>query len=627
MLALSMAASAKISIPVFLTDSMVVQQNDTLRIIGRSTSGPTKIVTSWSGDTVCVAPAADGSFAVDLPTPAAGGPYEITIGDRDSRRTLHHIYSGEVWLCSGQSNMEMPVGGWGKVMNYREEIAGADRPDVHLLQIAKRTAFVPADDALVNMGGWRTATPATVENFSAIAYFFARRLADELGVHVGVVDCDWGGTPAEAWTSLAGVKTIAGFENEVAMIEQSEGDERVMDRIYEQRLADWFESIKETPFDPAEDLYHSEWATMPVPCAWEESVLPGFDGIVWLQCKADIPVAWAGKNLSLRLGMIDDEDITYFNGCKIAAGSGYNTPRCYTVPGSLVKPGEAVISVRVSDFGGGGGILGEAAGLSLSEGDETLPLAGEWAYRIAADFAQADVRPASVHGSSFPTVLYNAMIHPLSILPFKGVLWYQGCANVGRDEQYSPLFLRMIGDWRELWQRPDMPFYFVQLAGYLKPQSVQPDSEWAALRQAQADALVLPHTAMVSAIDLGDPDDIHPKNKQEVGLRLCNLALRHSYGRDDIVADAPTVKRCKLKGSKAEIIFDGEVSAEGVPAGFIVKSPDGKWSRPEVKVTGKNRVSLSSPAKIVELKYNWADYPDGNLRGKTGLPVTPFVFK
>lgn len=619
----SLMAEARLTVPSFMTDSMVVQQNDVLAIAGKSDS-QVKVSGSWNGKTVTALPDSDGNYRVEIATPAAGGPYEIEISNDGSRHTLRDVYSGEVWLCSGQSNMEMPVGGWGKVMDYEREIATAGSPDVRLLQITKNTAYSPLDDAAVNMGGWRTAAPGTVENFSAIAYFYARQLASELGVHVGVIDCTWGGTPAEAWTSLAGVRSVPGFEDAVELLETSGGDIAKMEAGYERQVEEWFKTIDEVPFDATDPEYRSDWNTMPVPGLWENSVLPDLDGIVWMQRKVDLPASWAGKELTLRLGMIDDEDVCYFNGVKIATGSGYNVQRRYTVPANLAKAGENVITLRVSDFSGGGGIDGAVSDLTISYGNDSIGLAGDWAYNVAADFSRTGARPASVTGSSFPTVLYNAMLHPLNILPVKGVLWYQGCANVGRAGQYSTLFRRLISDWRGLWGRQELPFCFVQLAGYLKPRDVQPDSEWAALRQAQADALALPATMMVTAIDIGNPDDIHPKNKQEVARRICNSTLGHVYGKEGMVTDAPSLVCNEVKGQVARLTFGAPIYADGAPRGFIVKGADGTWSRPEVRLDGNRSVFLAAKSPITGIKYNWADYPDGNLRGATGLPVVPF---
>lgn len=628
MIVLVPTSHARVLLPSFVTDSMVVQQNDVLTLVGKA-DGDVEVKASWTEKAYTTTVGDDGRFTLSLPTPTAGGPYKIIIGDSDSQTTLSDIYSGEVWLCSGQSNMEMPVGGWGKVLNYEHEIATANNPNVRFLQIKKATAFSPAEDAEINMGSWRTATPATVENFSSIAYFYAREMSARLGVHVGVIDCTWGGTPAEAWTSFDGIKSVPGFENEVSLLVDNDFDAERMTADYEARVARWLNSLNEVNMDKERGRFHKKWKTMRVPNEWENTELPGLDGVVWLQKEIEIPQEWSGKPLTLRPGMIDDEDITYYNGVQIAKGSGYNVPRQYEVPAKLVKPGKAVVSIRVCDFGGGGGIIGDASGVTIACGDDIRSLAGDWAYYVAADFAKAATRPISVGGSSFPTVLYNAMLHPLNILPIKGVLWYQGCANVGRDTQYSVLFRRLIEDWRRLWNRPELPFHFVQLAAYLAPKDIQPDSQWAALRQAQADALQLTDVAMVSAIDLGDATDIHPKNKQEVAHRLCESTLNHVYGRANILAEAPVVKSWSTTDCTALIKFDAKIFApmNDDPKGFIVMSPDGVWTRPEVQIKDETEVKLISATPIVAVKYNWADFPDGNLKGESGLPVTPFAIE
>ena len=614
----ALTMQAKVVLPGIFGDNMVLQQQSEAQFWGKVAPGKkVTIRPSWSAKPVTATAGRDGCWQAAVPTPEAGGPYTIELSDGETLK-LRDVLIGEVWLCSGQSNMEMPVGGWGCVMNYKEEIANAKYDNIRFLQVAKQTGFAPAKNTNVNMGGWRTCSPSTVENFSSIAYFYAREMAKRLGVHVGVIDYTWGGTPAEAWSSLDGVASVQGFESEVAKLRKIRPD------INNMEAHEWLALLEKSckPFDAS--TFHESLPTMPVPCEWEKSALPDFDGIVWLQYCIDIPDDWGGKPIEMHLGMIDDEDITYFNGTKIAQGSGYNVKRIYTIPANLVKAGRAVISVRVSDFRGGGGIWGEKADVKAVQGDKVISLAGNWKYFIATDLKSLPPRPASMEGSSYPTVLYNAMLYPLHIMPVKGVLWYQGCANVGRDAQYSLLFKRLIKDWRALWKNEQMPFYFVQLAGYLKPQFIQPDSEWAALRQAQADALTLDGTAMAVAIDIGNPYDIHPKNKQEVARRLSLIALNRTYGRGEVVCEAPKPVSYSTLGNDALVKFDGEVKADGgAPMGFIALV-GGEWIRPEARITDFNVVRLTAHGHIEQVKYNWADYPDGNLRGTTGLPVAPF---
>lgn len=621
------AAEAGVTLPAHVTDNMIVQQNSTLKINGMATPGSKVTVTpGWAARPTVTKAGKDGRFSVAIATPPAGGPWSMTVGDSDGDITVENILSGEVWLCSGQSNMEYPVQGWTTVMDYDREVATAYHPDIRLLQVRKATAFSPRENVEVNGGGWQICSSASMADFSAIAYFFARELSGRLGVPVGVIDATWGGTPAEAWTSAKALGAVPGFDSELADLKEAGYDATRLNEIYTRKFNSWLAlaSSPKADFDKGVIQSGEGWRQMQAPGYWEMSDLPGFDGIVWLQKSIDIPEGMAGKPLTLNFRAIDDEDITYFNGVKVGEGSGYDTPRSYTVPGPAVKAGENVITIRVSDFGGEGGIAPGTAE-AVCEGN-AIPLSGSWSYLVDTDFSQLPPKPVAPQGSSYPSVLYNAMISPLAGMPVKGVLWYQGCANVGRDGQYEPLFKALINDWRELWGK-DMPFYFVQLAGFLKPQAVQPDSEWAALRNAQAKALELDNTAMAVAIDLGNPADIHPKDKQDVAHRLALIALGRDYGNDEPYA-APRCVSAKTEGNSMLLTFDGPVcTPTSAITGFIIAGKDGRFTTATPMREGDNRLRLSAPGvkAPVTVRYDWADFPGGNLRGTTGLPVAPFA--
>lgn len=614
-----------VTLPTFMTDSMVVQRLSTLKIKGHA-KGDVKVKASWDNKTYESALADDSTFIVEIPTPEAGGPYTITLSDgKGADKVLRDVYSGIVWLCSGQSNMAMPVGGWGKVLNYEAELDSAsDYPLIRLLQINRHIAVTPQDNEVVNMGGWRPASPSTVYDFSAIAYFFARNLQRELGgIPVGVIDCSWNGTPAEAWTSLAGVSEVGGFGQDLETIRFAVADSAALMEKYRTLKDEWGKKAKEDSAKMDYCRYHKEWPVVKCPALWDIPGLADFDGVVYMQRTVDIPEAVAGKELELKLAKIDDNDDTYFNGVKIGHTSGYATDRSYIVPDTLVNAGEAVITVVVHDNGGGGGIYGEPDSLIVRSGNWNVSLCGDWAYNRTLEPC-----PAAPLHQNIPTLLYNAMLNPLRDIHLDGVLWYQGCSNVGRGEQYSRLFKRLIGDWRALFGRDDLPFYFVQLAAYLKPEEIQPNSSWAALRQAQADALALENTAMVSAIDIGDAGDIHPKNKQEVARRLSLAALKNVYGCTDVIAEAPKVSDYKFDGSKATLTFSAPVTVDGdAPKGFIAKTTSGKWMIPQIALVSDTLIILTAPSDIVEVKYNWADFPNGNLRGSTTLPILPFTIR
>ncbi|MBD5224440.1 MAG: 9-O-acetylesterase [Bacteroidales bacterium] len=622
-------ASAAVTLPHFYTDNMVVQRNSVITIPGTAAPGVEVTASAdWNGGVSSSAKAdADGRFALKLPTPDAGGPYTIVVTDGDAPAVLSNVLSGEVWLCSGQSNMEFPVKGWTQIMNADEVVATSNHPEIRLLQIKKNTSYKPLDDAEVNMGGWVEANPAAMD-FSAIAYLFALQMTDELGVPVGVVDATWGGTPAEAWTPYEYFDGVAGFEDELGSLKRSNFSKEGLVEDYNRRVAEWNRGLEgiDVAFDRGVMQSGERWGEMPVPGEWENSVLNGFDGIVWVQREVELPASAAGKPLLFHSGPIDNEDITYFNGVQVGDGSSWSDPRAYDVPGRLVKEGKNVISIRITDFDGGGGICGSADDLYVEVDGKRYPLAGNWNYTVAGDFRTMPPYPTSVQGSGFPTVLYNAMIAPLNVMPVKGVLWYQGCANVGRAEQYAPLFRQLINGWRAK-RGEDIPFYFVQLAGWLRPQLVQPDSEWAALRDSQAKALSLPNTGMAVAIDLGHPADIHPVDKQEVARRLGLLALNRTYGKECVDA-APVCVASESANGKMVLRFDGKLAPKaGIVTGFIIGDKDGNFASATARMLADDTVELSSPliAAPVVARYNWADYPFGSLTGETGLPVAPFA--
>lgn len=625
------AGWGKVTLPQFITDNMVVQQNAVLTIPGTALPGATVTVyADWADGATAKAKADnDGHFRLSLPTPAAGGPYTIIVsdGDKEGDAVLSNVLAGEVWMCSGQSNMEFPVRGWTQVMNADEVVATANHPAIRLLQVRKNIAYTPQEDAEVNMGGWVSATPANMD-FSAIAYLFALQMQKELGVPVGVIDASWGGTPAETWVSYEGLKGIKGFEYALDALSANDFSGDGVKAAYRKSVDDWMANVTglDFPFDRA--AMQSGWATMTVPGMWEQSVLPGFDGAVWMQRELELPAAAAGRPLVLNVGTIDNMDDTYFNGVRVGGFDNYAAPRSYEVPAELVKAGKNVISIRVIDFDGDGGIGGDPSQLCAVVDGESYPLAGEWSYKVAGDIRQFPQRDANPETSQYPTLLYNAMIHPVSVMPVKGVLWYQGCANVGRAEQYEPLFKALIKDWRKLYANEELPFYFVQLAGWLAPKNVQPDSEWAALRNAQSKALELPNTAMAVAIDLGNPADIHPTNKQEVARRLGLIALNRTYGKNGVVCEAPRCIASKSENGKMILKFNGPVhSTSGVLTGFTVGDKDGKFGYAKSVQTAPDTIELSSPLvkNPVCARYDWADCPDGNLMGIEDLPVAPFA--
>lgn len=618
-------AGAQVQLPAMFSDNMVLQQQTDAPLWGKATPNATvKITTSWDCKNYSVKAGTDGKWMVKLATPAAGGPYSITITDKKTL-TLKNVMIGEVWICSGQSNMEMPLAGWGKIMNYEKEIAEANYPNIRLLQVKRATSTYPLDDVTVDAGSWQECSPASIPGFSATAYFFGRDLYKNLNVPIGLIHTSWGGTLAEAWTSAGSLNLMPEFRKPVEEFSN-------LPKNADQK--DWMTQILEGDFEiknnkavAAQKNYNdSDWKSASLPGLWEDNGLPDTDGLVWFRKKIEIPDNWVGNDLVLSLGKIDDNEITYFNGEKIGATDGYNTDRRYIIPARQVKKGDAVIAVRVIDTGGGGGFHGDPAMMYIAPvNKETLRenLDGEWNYKLAVNLKNTN---ANVQNQ--PTSLYNAMIAPLVPYGIKGAIWYQGESNAGRAYQYRTLFPLMINDWRTKWGY-DFPFYFVQLANFMQVKDEPSESGWAELREAQFQTLQLENTGMATIIDIGEADDIHPKNKQDVGKRLALQARAHTYGQK-IVPSGPLYQTYRLEGDKIRIFFRPCVSKLKVKngdtlKGFAIAGPDKKFYWADAKIEG-DQVVVSSPqvAFPVAVRYAWADNPVCNLTNEAGLPASPF---
>ena len=454
-------AEAKVSLPVIFGDNMVLQQNADVPLWGKAAPGKTvQVKTSWDKKSYKTVAGEDGKWKVVVKTQSYGGPYEITISDGKSL-TLQNIMLGEVWLCSGQSNMEMPLAGWGRIKNYEQEIANANYPNIRLFQVSRATAYTPLDDCQAT--GWNPCSPAVIPEFSATAYFFARNLYEKYHIPVGLIHTSWGGTFAEAWTSTEALKSMPSFEYAATQIENKAPEIAELRKNYAAEKKAWDEKFAASDigmhkgkwFNPSLD--DSAWKQMHVPGLWEEQGLPGFDGLIWFRKHIDVPASWKGKELLLSLGGIDDDDITYFNGVEIGRGK-YGTSRNYKVPAKLVKEKDNVIAVRVLDSGGNGGFYGDKQDLKLTLSDgNSIALAGDWKYNISIDMKNFDPIPQDYNDPYHPGVLFNAMVNPLIPYTIRGAIWYQGEANTWRAYQYRDLLPVMIQDWRRRWNN-DFPF-------------------------------------------------------------------------------------------------------------------------------------------------------------------------
>ncbi len=638
-------ATVQTEVSSLIGDHMVVQRGRPVRLVGTDAPGQA-IRAALAGRTAATKADAAGRWALALPALEAGGPFELTVeGSRALR--FGDVWSGEVWLASGQSNMELPLT---RSLGADDAVAGGC-PGIHLFTVDQGTAYAPKPDVA---GRWQRCDAESAAGFSAVAYHFGREIHRALGVPVGLILSAVGGTPAEAWTPRPALAADPALAPLVAALDAAEHDP---DRraALAQALAAWeAKNFHQDTGNRGERLGFAKgagsgWAKMELPQVWESAGLQ-IDGAVWFRREVTVPEAWAGRDLALSLGAIDDFDVTYWNGERIGATGAetpqyYAAPRHYLVPARLVKPGRNLLAVRVFDHYGSGGFAGTAVQLSVGPSDPgtgvaPLPLAGAWQYKIERRLppikADWSTRPASL-GADDPqsaTVLWNAMVAPLTVpapLPMAGVIWYQGESNVGRAAQYRTLFAAMIRAWRAAFREPALPFLFVQLPNFDESPVKAPPGEgsWAELREAQAAALREPRTAMAVTLDIGEGTNLHPREKREVGRRLALAALRLAYGRD-VVATGPTFLAAARAGLAIRIRFGSlagglETSDGAPPRGFLIAGADRVWHEAAARLD-RDGVIVSSPevAAPLAVRYGWGNDPPNTLRNGVDLPAAPF---
>ncbi len=641
LLVFASAARADVRVPSLVGDNMVLQQGRKARVWGWAEPGE-RVTVTFRGEKANAVADARGRWEVFVGPHKAGGPFELTVAGRNTL-TFRNVLVGEVWVCSGQSNME-----WSLInaQDGARESAAADYPFIHLFTVTKKTSDRPLEDV---EGRWVVTTPKEAAQFSAVGYFFGRELHKRLNVPVGLIHTSWGGTPAEAWTSRDTLAANSTLRPILERYERQLADLPRLQQEYERRREEWAsKSVTQDAGNRGEpegyarpDYAAAGWKRMSLPQFWEAAGLD-VDGVIWFRRELEVPAAWAGKDLTLKLGAIDDADTTYFNGERVGSTgadtpNSWMVPRSYRVPGTLVRAGRNTVAVRVYDRVGGGGFGGGE--MSLAPADKAagnaVALEGEWLYKEEAtvpsrriDWGSQPQAPGPANPNS-PTVLYNAMLAPLTPYAVRGAVWYQGESNAGRAYQYRVLFPAMIRDWRAAWNEGDFPFYFVQLANWKARPQDSVDSEWAELREAQTLTMrEAPNTGMAVTIDIGNPDDIHPRNKLDVGLRLARWALADTYGMK-LEKSGPLYASHKVEGGRVRVAFthaEGLKTRDGgAPAGFYVAGADRKFFPAEARVEKNSVVVWSKDVSApVAVRYAWADNPPANLYNSSGLPASPF---
>ena len=610
-------------------DNMVLQRGKISRFWGWTKAGQT-VQVELAGKTAAAVAGPDGRWLAELKAPAPGGPYTVRITGPEQSVVLHEVLVGDVWLCGGQSNMEL---GLGRSRNGDEEIKAANHPEIRLFMVQSRVAYSPA---AVPRGSWNICSPETAGaggsgGFSAVAYFFGCRLQEELHVPIGLIEDCLGGTPAECWMSPETLHTLKDFDpllTEMDRLHAKGGPE------YGSLLMHWLDEYDVGSHSntwAAPDLDDASWKTVQIPGGFQELGMADVPSVCWFRKELTLPDPLPPGKTVIYLGPIEKMDTTWINGRWVGASSWVENPRVYTIADGILKPGRNMLAVRVFKVKPQGGFLAKPDTLRLALGDKTaIPLAGEWKGRVSVDARPPHPLPLTWENyPTMPAVLYEGMLQPVAPLAIRGAIWYQGEANAERAYQYRTLLPAMIGDWRRLFQQGDFPFYIVSLPAFMHRRAQPGDDAWAEVREAQAlTARTVKNSGLAVTIDTGDPDDIHPKDKKVVGERLALCALAGAYD-EKIPFAGPTFTSMKRLPGALELHFahaDGGLMVKGDRlAEFAVAGKDRRWQWADARVVG-DAVVVSSPLvpDPQAARYAWQANPAATLYNGADLPAVPF---
>lgn len=625
---ISLPLFSQVRLPRLISDGMVLQRDARVKLWGWAAIH--EKVTVAFHDSVYHASANDkGEWTIVLSGLRSGGPYAMTVSASNSI-TIKDIMIGDVWVCSGQSNMELPMKRVSWV--YKTEIAKSENPNIRHFAVPQKYDFnTPKSD--FESGKWESANPTTVLNFSAVAYFFGAQLYETYHVPIGLINASLGGSPAESWLSEDAIKEFPIHEKEAqrfkdhTVISQVESQDRTRIEAWYGELRRRDEGYKDTLrrwYDPAVNT--SDWAVMKVPGFWSNTALGAVNGVVWFRKEIDVPASMVGQQARLILGRIVDADSVFVNGIFVGTTSYQYPPRRYDIPSNVLKEGRNTIVARViSNIDKGGFVLDKPYELVCA--GQTIDLRGDWHYRLGA---QMEPLASQTFIRWKPVGLYNAMISPLLNYSIKGVVWYQGESNAERPLEYRALFPALIRDWRTKWGQGDFPFLFVQLPNFMETKDQPAESNWALLREAQLKTLSLPHTGMAVTIDIGEWNDIHPLNKKDVGRRLALAAQQVAYGDDKVVSSGPIYQSLNIEGNKVVLTFtnagSGLVAKGDTLKCFAIAGPDKQFVWAKAKIENNTVVVWNEKVpNPVAVRYAWADNPEGaNLYNAEGLPASPF---
>jgi sialate O-acetylesterase len=625
----SIPSFGQVRLPTVISDGMVLQRDTEIKIWGWAASGE-KLSIDFIDSTYRTTADDNGDWSIVLPKLKAGGPYEMQVEGSDSV-TIRDIMIGDVWVCSGQSNMELNMQRVSPL--YESDIATSENEYIRYFEVPDKYDFGGPQKDLAS-GKWEKANPASVLRFSAVCYFFGKELYEKYGVPVGLINAAVGGSPAECWISEAGLREFPEHYDEAQRFK----DDALIERIQEEdrtRINAWYSQSKQNdkgygnPGRPwhSPEYEPSEWPAMQIPGYWADES-PGFtNGVVWFRKEINIPASMVGMPALLNLGRIIDADSTFVNGVFVGTTSYQYPPRRYDMPPTVLREGKNTVVVRIINSWGRGGFA-EDKPYEIVTDSGTIDLKGDWQYKLGA-------KMGPLRGQTFirwkPVGLYNAMIAPLLNYGMKGVIWYQGESNADRPIEYGRLFPALIKDWRKNWSQGDFPFLYVQLPNFMETEPEPSEHTWASLREAQLKTLSVPNTGMAVTIDIGEWNDVHPLNKKDVGRRLALAAQKVAYGDEEVVFSGPLYESIKVDGNEVILTFTNTGSGliakgEGKLKHFAIAGADKKFVWAEARIEG-NKVIVwnDNIAKPVAVRYAWAGNPEGaNLYNKEGLPASPF---
>ncbi|MEI8112259.1 MAG: sialate O-acetylesterase [Bacteroidia bacterium] len=620
---------AQVRLPKLVSDGMILQRDIPVKIWGWASSGE-KIRLQFDNLDFNTSTLTDGKWQITLPAQKAGGPHIIKI-TASNQVNLKDVLFGDVWLCSGQSNMEYPMNRL--VDKYSSVIANCENSMIRQFKVPLKYVFnLPQEDYA--SGKWIEVNPKTILDFSAVAYFFARDLNQKYKVPIGIINATVGGSPAEAWMSSDALKDFPQYLAEAEKFK----DQSYIDQIQaKERKAssEWYVGLNQTDKglqskpnwkDPSFDA--SSWPKMPVPAFWADYGLGEVNGAVWFRREIEVPASMVGKAVRLFMGRMVDADSVFING-KFIGTAAYQYPqRKYLVPEGVLQPGKNTVVIRLISNSGRGGFIKDKP-YKLFAGTDTINLAGKWQYQLGCAMSPT---PGQTFVQWKPSGLYNGMLAPANNYAIKGAAWYQGESNAERFQEYQKLLTNLITDWRLKHNQGNFPFLIAQLPNFMELKDQPSESSWASLRNAQLKTLSVENTAMTVNIDLGEWNDIHPVNKETVGKRLALSAENLAYKDKKVVASGPRFRSKKIKGNKIELTFSdcgsGLVSNNGKElCRFEISGADGKFAWAKAKIEGKKVIvwnnAIVHPLKV---RYAWADNPEGaNLYNIEGLPASPFT--